>query len=59
MTRAPHLLPGSRAGHKFGDVTLLDHADFDGLRDAFTDQAMGALTEQANDREPLTRLEQG
>ncbi len=58
MTRSPHLLPGSRAGHKFGDVTLLDHMDFDGLRDAFTDQAMGALTEQANDREPLTRLEQ-
>ena len=58
MTRAPHLLPGSRAGFKFGEVTLLDHADFDGLRDAFTDQAMGSLTEQSNDREPLTRLEQ-
>ncbi len=58
MSRAPHLLTGSRAGFKFGDVTLLDHAEFDGLRDAFTDQAMGSLTEQANDREPLTRLEQ-
>lgn len=58
MTRAPHLLPNSRPGFKFGDVTLLDHADFDGLRDAFTDQAMGALTEQVNDRAPLTRLEQ-
>ncbi|SDP30487.1 acetyl-CoA C-acetyltransferase [Nakamurella panacisegetis] len=58
MTNAPHLLPGSRAGYKFGEVTLLDHTDFDGLRDAFTDQAMGALTEQRNDREPLTRLEQ-
>ena len=58
MTRAPHLLPGSRAGHKFGDVTLLDHMEFDGLRDAFSAQAMGALTEQRNDAEPLTRLEQ-
>lgn len=58
MTRAPHLLPNSRAGFKFGDVTLLDHTDFDGLRDAFTDQAMGALTEQVNDRTPLTRREQ-
>ncbi len=58
MTRAPHLLPASRAGFKFGDVTLLDHTDFDGLRDAFTDQAMGSLTEQTNDRQPLTRLEQ-
>jgi acetyl-CoA C-acetyltransferase len=58
MTRAPHLLRQTRAGFKFGDVTLLDHADFDGLRDAFTDQAMGALTEQVNDQAPLTRLEQ-
>jgi acetyl-CoA C-acetyltransferase len=58
MTRAPHLLPNSRAGFKFGEVTLLDHTDFDGLRDAFTDQAMGALTEQVNDRTPLTRREQ-
>ncbi len=58
MTRAPHLLANSRAGFKFGDVTLLDHTDFDGLRDAFTDQAMGALTEQVNDQAPLTRLEQ-
>src|ERR1700712_5071922 len=53
MTRAPHLLPGSRAGYKFGDVTLLDHTDFDSLRDAFTDQAMGSLTEQVNDQAPL------
>lgn len=58
MSRAPHLLPNSRAGFKFGDVTLLDHTDFDGLRDAFTDQAMGALTETVNDQAPLTRLEQ-
>ena len=25
MTRAPHLLPDSRAGFKYGDVTLVDH----------------------------------
>lgn len=58
MSRAPHLLPGSRAGFKYGDVTLLDHMAFDGLRDAFSDQAMGALTEQRNDAEPVSRLEQ-
>ncbi len=49
MSQAPHLLPGSRAGHTYGDVTLLDHLAYDGLRDVFTDQAMGALTEQANE----------
>jgi acetyl-CoA C-acetyltransferase len=56
MTNAPHLLPKSRQGFKFGDVTLLDHMSYDGLYDVFTDQAMGALTESAN-RE-LTREEQ-
>ena len=48
MTNAPHLLPGSRSGFKYGDVTLRDHMDYDGLWDAFTDQPMGALTEQHN-----------
>src|SRR5690606_17550163 len=49
MTNAPHLLPKSRAGFKYGDVTLRDHMAYDGLWDAFTDQAMGGLTEDANE----------
>ncbi len=48
MTNAPHLLEKSREGYKYGDVTVRDHMAFDGLWDAFTDQAMGALTEDAN-----------
>ena len=48
MTQAPHLLPRSREGFKYGDVTMRDHMAYDGLWDAFTDQAMGALTEAAN-----------
>ena len=48
MTNAPHLLEKSREGYKYGDVTMRDHMAFDGLWDAFTDQAMGNLTEQAN-----------
>ncbi|WP_226344475.1 acetyl-CoA C-acetyltransferase [Agilicoccus flavus] len=59
MTNAPHLLAKSRSGFKYGDVGLKDHMDYDGLWDAFTDQAMGGLTEEANsgDKE-LTRAEQ-
>jgi acetyl-CoA C-acetyltransferase len=49
MTNAPHLLPKSREGFKYGDTTLVDSMAYDGLWDAFTDQAMGALTDQAND----------
>ena len=58
MTKAPHLLMDSRSGYKYGDVTVLDHMAYDGLHDVFTDQPMGALTEQRNDVDNFTRLEQ-
>ena len=58
MTQAPHLLPGSRGGFKYGNTELVDHLAFDGLYDAFTDQPMGALTEQGNDTDGFTRAEQ-
>lgn len=58
MTKAPHLLMDSRAGYKYGNVTVLDHLAYDGLHDVFTDQPMGALTEQRNDVDKFTRLEQ-
>ena len=58
MTQAPHLLPGSRSGFKYGNTELVDHTAFDGLYDAFTDQPMGALTEQGNDTDGFTRAEQ-
>jgi acetyl-CoA C-acetyltransferase len=48
MTQAPHFLPKSREGVKFGDVTLVDSMSYDGLWDVFTTQAMGALTEACN-----------
>src|SRR5699024_1413184 len=53
MRQAPHMLQKSRAGYKYGEVVVKDHMDYDGLWDAFTDQAMGGLTEEANagDRE--------
>ena len=59
MTNAPHLLEKSREGFKYGDVAMRDHMAFDGLWDAFTDQAMGNLTEQANvGEQEFTREEQ-
>jgi acetyl-CoA C-acetyltransferase len=59
MSQAPHMLMKSRSGYKYGDVVVKDHMDYDGLWDAFTDQAMGGLTEDANagDRE-FSRTEQ-
>jgi len=58
MTQAPHLLPDSRSGFKFGDTTLVDHMAYDGLHCAFDQEAMGAATEQYNSRYGLTRAEQ-
>lgn len=58
MTQAPHLLTGSREGHKYGDVTMLDHMAHDGLFCAFDQMAMGASTEKYNSRYGLTREEQ-
>jgi acetyl-CoA C-acetyltransferase len=58
MTQAPHLLMNSRSGYKYGDVTVLDHMAYDGLHDVFTDQPMGALTEQRNDVDQFTREQQ-
>jgi len=46
MTRAPHLLPGSREGYRIGDSSLVDSMMYDGLFCAFDVVAMGAGTEK-------------
>ncbi|WP_307281767.1 acetyl-CoA C-acetyltransferase [Arthrobacter sp. W4I7] len=48
MTRAPHLLPGSRQGWTYGSIQALDAAAHDGLTDAFDGQSMGLSTETRN-----------
>ena len=59
MTNAPHLLPKSREGYKYGDVALIDAMAYDALYDQATQQAMGALTESCNAAgKKLTREEQ-
>jgi acetyl-CoA C-acetyltransferase len=57
MTSAPHLLPGSRGGYKYGNVTVIDSMAHDGLEDVFTDQAMGSLTDSCNTGEHLVTRE--
>ncbi|WEK59616.1 MAG: acetyl-CoA C-acetyltransferase [Candidatus Microbacterium colombiense] len=55
MTRAPHLLMGSRDGWTYGSVEVLDHMAHDGLTDAYDRDSMGASTERHNARYELTR----
>jgi acetyl-CoA C-acetyltransferase len=59
MTNAPHFLPKSREGFKFGDVKLVDSMAYDALFDQATQAAMGLLTEECNAAGAnLTREEQ-
>ncbi|MCT1477562.1 acetyl-CoA C-acetyltransferase [Microbacterium sp. p3-SID336] len=55
MTRAPHLLMGSRDGWTYGSIEVLDHMAYDGLTDAYDRESMGASTERHNARYELTR----
>ncbi|MGW2512970.1 acetyl-CoA C-acetyltransferase [Streptomyces scopuliridis] len=55
MTNAPHLLPKSREGYKYGAIEMLDSMAYDGLTDSFEDIAMGASTEKHNTRLGIAR----
>ncbi|MCF3143159.1 acetyl-CoA C-acetyltransferase [Streptomyces platensis] len=58
MTNAPHLLPKSREGYKYGAVEMLDAMAHDGLTDAYEGIAMGESTEKHNTRLGIARPEQ-
>ena len=59
MTQAPHLLPRSREGFKYGDTSLVDSMAYDALYDQSTEQAMISLTDGCNSAGAnLTREEQ-
>jgi acetyl-CoA C-acetyltransferase len=58
MTQSPHLLQNSRAGYKYGPVTMADSMALDGLTDAFDHLSMGESTENSGRRLGITRAEQ-
>jgi acetyl-CoA C-acetyltransferase len=58
MTRAPHLLLNSRAGYKYGPVTVEDSMALDGLTDAFDHLSMGESTERSGRKLGITRAQQ-
>ncbi|PKV87942.1 acetyl-CoA C-acetyltransferase [Streptomyces sp. TLI_146] len=58
MTNAPHLLPKSREGYKYGAIEMLDAMAYDGLTDAFENIAMGESTEKHNTRLGIERAPQ-
>jgi acetyl-CoA C-acetyltransferase len=58
MSLAPHAMPRSRTGVRYGAIEMLDTMEYDGLTDAFEQRSMGASTEAYNERLGLGREEQ-
>ncbi len=58
MSQAPHLLPGSRRGFKYGATELVDSMALDGLTDAFDQVSMGESTERHNSKLGISRADQ-
>lgn len=58
MSNAPHFLPGSREGTKYGNWSLKDSIEIDALTCAFDAMAMGSSVEKYNSRYELSRLQQ-
>ena len=48
MTNAPYLLPGARAGYRYGNQTVIDSTAHDGLFCTIEQRGMGDATEEYN-----------
>jgi len=55
MSLAPHLLPNSRSGFKFGETALKDAMQWDGLWDVYSDRPMGNCAEECTKKYDLSR----
>lgn len=58
MSNAPHYIFGARGGFKYGNQTLVDGLQFDGLWCSFGDNVMGAYAEYTAEKAGVTREQQ-
>jgi acetyl-CoA C-acetyltransferase len=58
MSCAPHLLPATRGGIKFGNGKMLDSLTNDGLTDVYSQQPMGNCAEECVKKFNFTRKDQ-
>ncbi len=58
MSLAPHILPNSRGGFKFGPTEMKDSMQWDGLWDVYTNRAMGNCAEECVKKYNMSREEQ-
>ena len=58
MSNAPHMLPNSRTGNRYGNFQAVDHMAWDGLTNPYDGQAMGVFAEATVAKFGFTREEQ-
>ncbi|MBO9878614.1 thiolase family protein [Xanthomonas sp. D-99] len=58
MSNAPHLLPNSRTGNRYGNFQAVDHMAWDGLTNPYDGQAMGVFGEATAETFGFTRADQ-
>ena len=58
MTNAPHMIPNSRTGNRYGNFEAVDHMAWDGLTNPYDGKAMGVFAENCADKYGFTREQQ-
>jgi len=58
MSQAPFLAREMRGGQKFGNTTLVDSLEFDGLINIYDGDVMGMIAEETAERKNVSRREQ-
>lgn len=58
MSNAPHMIPNSRTGNRYGNFQAVDHMAWDGLTSPYDGQPMGVFAEATVDKFGFSREEQ-
>lgn len=58
MTNAPHLIPNSRTGNRYGNFQAIDHMAWDGLTNPYDGNPMGVFAEATVAKFGFTREDQ-
>ncbi|KAF1720943.1 thiolase family protein [Pseudoxanthomonas wuyuanensis] len=58
MTNAPHMIPNSRTGNRYGNFQSVDHMAWDGLTNPYDGQAMGVFGEATAEKFGFSREDQ-
>jgi len=58
MSNAPHMVPNSRTGNRYGNFQLVDHMAWDGLTNPYDGQGMGMFAEATADKYSFSRQQQ-